>query len=181
MPTSYFTGKGDDGTTGVISGARISKSDTLISAIGDIDELNSSIGVAICEIEDESLKTGLKSVQNDLFVIGASLASSDKNDRREGFGGEAAILRLEARIREIAGKTPDLKKFVLPGGSRGSACLHMSRAIARRAERSVIVASGEHSIDRRIVAYLNRLSSYLFAAAVYLNHAKGIKESNPTY
>ncbi|MHB1830524.1 MAG: cob(I)yrinic acid a,c-diamide adenosyltransferase [Candidatus Micrarchaeaceae archaeon] len=181
MPTIYFTGKGDDGTTGVLSGVRISKSDRLIAAIGDIDELNSSIGVALSEIEDESLKDRLKSVQNDLFVIGADLASAGNKKIGEAPGKHEAVMRLESWITELSGKTPDLKKFVLPGGSRESSCLHMSRAIARRAERSVIAASKDHNIDRGIIAYLNRLSSYLFAAAVYLNHAKGIKESNPTY
>ena len=181
MVTAYFTGKGDDGTTGILSGVRVSKSDKLIAAIGDIDELNSSIGVALSEIEDESLKGGLRSIQNDLFVIGADLASADSKKAGKAPKKRTAILRLESGITELSGKTPDLKKFVLPGGSRGSSCLHMSRAVARRAERSVISASKDYKINREIIAYLNRLSSYLFAAAVYLNHAKGIKESNPTY
>jgi cob(I)alamin adenosyltransferase len=181
MGTVYFTGKGDDGTTGILSSRRVSKADRLIEAIGAIDELNSSIGVAMAYIQDNGIRDRLAAVQNDLFVLGANLASTNEKKIYEAQIRDDAVAMLEKAIAEIGSKTPQVKSFVLPGGDAGAAHLHESRSIARRAERAVISAAAEYKVDRGVIAYLNRLSSYLFAAALYVNHLKGVEESHPTY
>ena len=179
--TIYYTGKGDDGTTGMLSGKRVRKDDSIIEAIGDIDELNSAIGIAISELQDEGLKSHLRLVQNALFVIGANLASGDQVKISKAQLDPNMIVQLETSIKEVGSALPDLNRFVLPGGSRAAAQLHMARSIARRCERDVIAAKTGNSIDQGIVAYLNRLSSYLFAAALYANYKAGVTEKNPSY
>lgn len=181
MSTIYYTGKGDDGTTGILSDKRVRKDDVLIDAIGDIDELNSSIGVALADVDDETVKRQLRSIQNSLFVLGANLASTNEKKIEKAQIKPEAVSEIEAAIKEIGNKTPELKKFVLPGGSRAASDLHLARAVARRCERRVISAGKEYKVDKEAIAYLNRLSSYLFAAALYMNHSKGVAESNPTY
>ncbi len=181
MSTVYFTGKGDDGTTGLLSNTRVSKADSLIEAIGSLDELNSAIGAAIAHVDEPTVRSSLSAVQNDLFVLGANLASTNEKKIEEAQIRHEAVERLEAAISEIGKNTPQLKSFVLPGGDISAAQLHVARTVARRAERCVVRAASEHRVDREAVAYLNRLSSYLFAAAVYINNLKGVKEANPTY
>lgn len=182
MPTAWFTGRGDDGTTGILASKRVSKSDRLIEAIGSIDELNSSIGVALSVIKDGEVSGQLRRVQNDLFVLGANLAAGNERKIEEARLGHDAVARLEAGIAELGRSLPQLKEFVLPGGSAEGAQLHMARAIARRAERNVIAAGKDgYKVDAEVIAYLNRLSSYLFAAALYLNRSNGVEESHPTY
>lgn len=179
--TVYYTGRGDDGTTGILSGARISKSDVLLEAIGNLDELNSTIGVALAQVEDAKVRAQLVSIQNDLFVLGVNLSSADGRKIAKAQMNGEDVARLEAGIKELGGMMPDLKQFVLPGGCKAAAALHLARAVARRAERSVDGAAKAYKIDGNILAYLNRLSSYLFVAALYLNLSAGAKESHPTY
>lgn len=179
--TKYYTGRGDDGTTGIISGKRVSKADKLIEAIGDLDELNSAIGVAMSYIDDQIVVAGLRAVQNDIFVLGANLASTNEQKIDKAQIKPESLSRLEASIRDLGEKAPELKQFVLPGGSRASSHLHLARAMARRAERSVVAAGKEYKVDKAVMAYLNRLSSYLFVAAVYLNAKDKISESHPSY
>ena len=181
MSTVYFTGRGDDGTTGLLSSARVSKADSLIEAIGSLDELNSAIGVAMAHVDKVSVRSSLASVQNDLFVLGANLASTNEKKVVEAQIKHEAVERLEAAISQIGAGMPELKSFVLPGGDIGAAQLHVARAAARRAERCIVRAASERRIDGEVVAYLNRLSSFLFAAALYVNHCKGVAEANPTY
>lgn len=177
--STYYTGKGDEGSTGVLANTRLPKSDSLIEAIGSIDELNSSIGIALFYTHDNELRRELKLIQNDLFVIGVSLASfgnlSDKKLRDD------AIVRVESGIKRMDGKLPELKEFVIPGGSEASIHMHLARAIARRAERNIVTASQKHTIDRQVLAYMNRLSSFLFVAGLYLNFIDKIEEEHPTY
>ncbi len=179
--TRYFTGTGDNGTTGLCSPNRISKSDALIKAIGNVYELNCSIGVALEYVDDKTISKGLVAVQNDLFAVGASLASAD----RKGAGREQRmgkpLLRLESGIKKLGGRMPALNKFVLPGGSVECALLYLSGAVARRTEVSIIEARKEHAVDSSLISYMNRLSSYLFVVARYLNTSKGVKEKHPTY
>ncbi len=179
--TKYYTGRGDDGTTGILSGKRVSKSDKLIEAIGNLDELNSAIGVALSHIDDEVVAKELKSIQNDLFVLGANLASTNGEKADKAQIKQESLGELESSIKALGEKTPELKQFVLPGGSKASSHLHLARAIARRAERSVIAAGDDYKIDKVAIAYLNRLSSYLFAAALYLNFKNRAEESHPSY
>ena len=180
--SKYYTGRGDDGTTGILSGKRVSKADVLIEAIGNLDELNSAIGVALSHVDDDIVSSGLKFIQNDLFVLGANLASTNEDGKMKKVQiRQDALDRLEASIKVLSDKTPELKRFVLPGGSEASSHLHLARAIARRSERSVVAAGARYKVDKMAVAYLNRLSSYLFAAALYLNSKNEVEESHPSY
>ncbi len=179
--TKYYTGTGDDGTTGILADKRVSKADALMAAIGDIDELNSAIGLALSRIDDAAVSAQLRSVQNNLFILGANLASANGKKIDAAQINPKSLPELEVAIKALGDKMPELRQFVLPGGSEASAALHLARSVARRAERSAVAAGKSYNVDRGVIAYLNRLSSYLFAAALYLNHAKGIKESHPDY
>ncbi len=179
--TKYYTGKGDDGTTGILSSHRVRKTNALIEAIGDLDELNSAIGVALLYVNDKGVSKTLRSVQSDLFVLGANLASAEGQRIGKAQIKETALKGLEAGIAELDGKTPELKEFVLPGGSVASAHVHLARAVARRTERRVLAARSDYKIDAMAIAYLNRLSSYLFAAAMYLNAKEKVDELHPKY
>ncbi len=154
------------------------KSTALIGAIGDVDEANSAIGVAIAEIRGAALGatssafwliTLLERIQNDLFDLGADLATPEE------MPGEALrilpsqVARLEQEIDSFNDQLTPLTSFILPGGSRAAAAMHVARATVRRAERSAIRAAGTVPISADCVAYLNRLSDYLFVAARILN------------
>ncbi len=177
---AYYTGKGDKGTTGLLGAGRMAKSDPVFTAIGDVDELNSAIGVALYYTHNDRIRSGLREIQNDLFIIGASLASRKVKISKARLSGKA-VARLEGSIDEMDGQLPPLKRFVLPGGCEAAAHLHIARSIARRAERSMTGAGRNGRMDTNALAYMNRLSSYLFVAAIYLNYTEGIKESHPAY
>ena len=177
----YYTGKGDKGFSDTMGRGRLEKSDSIFAAIGDVDELNSAIGVALYYTHDDLVRSELKMIQNDLFIIGADIASLQDAKTEKTNLGNGAVERLEKVIDDMAKRIPELKKFVLPGGSEAAVHLHLARSVARRAERSVIVASEKHEIGPNLKSYMNRLSSYLFVAAIYLNYTEGIKESHPTY
>ncbi len=179
MASKYYTGTGDKGETGLLGGQRVAKSDGLIEAIGSVDELNGWIGLSLFYIRDETVRKVLRAVQNELFIIGAVLASPSKNDKATL--DDNAIIRLEEHIKRLGEKMPDLKQFVIPSGCEGAVHLHVARAVARRAERRIVEASAKRDLDRRLVAYINRLSSFLFVAALYLNFIDGIDEEHPTY
>ncbi len=178
--TKYYTGTGDKGDTSTLS-AKVPKSSSIIEAIGAVDELNSAIGVAYCKINDSGVKKELEAVQNDLFIIGAGLAGIGNENVKKAMINEGAVNRLEGSISELSKELPELKAFVIPGGSEAAASLHLARAIARRAERSIVRAADENKVADEAKAYLNRLSSYLFVASLYVNMKAGAKERNPTY
>lgn len=180
----FYTGAGDAGYSGLIGGSKLPKSGEIFEAIGDVDELNSAIGVAITNSTDEHLGDMLQSVQNKLFIIGAELASVAHGGARPAKSiGKESVTELERGIEELSSGLPELKKFVLPGGSVSGSYLHLARAVCRRAERSVIGAqnSNKSGINAEAVRYLNRLSSFLFVAALYINKKEGVEEQNPTY
>ena len=177
---AYYTRKGDDGTSGLLGEGRPFKSNPIFQAVGDVDELNSSIGVALYYTHDDIVRTRLKKIQNELFIIGANL-SSPKTKIKQAELGAKPVAELEGAIEDMGRRIPQLKKFVIPGGCEASAHLHLARSIARRAERSVVALSKKRGIDKGLMGYINRLSSYLFVAAMYLNYIEGVKESHPTY
>ena len=186
MASKYFTGTGDNGDTGLLGNVRVPKSDDLIEAIGSVDELNGWIGLSLFYIRDDSVRKILRVVQNELFVIGASLAMPGAEKISKARLDDNAIIRLEEGIRRFGGRMPDLKQFVIPGGCEGSVHLHLARAVARRSERAVVAAStkraaNSRAVEKRVIAYLNRLSSLLFVLALYLNFIEGIDEEHPTY
>jgi cob(I)alamin adenosyltransferase len=184
MPTRHYTGTGDDGTTGVMGKGRVRKDSIVIQASGDIDELNSAVGLAIAHTPDDYINRMLKGVQDKLFTIGAQVsASMEGGVQAKSKIGEDDLKLLESQIDEVGNTLPELRKFILPGGSMSSAYLHHARAVARRAERSVVALSNEKktNVEPVIKKYLNRLSSFLFVAARFMNKKEGIEESNPTY
>ena len=159
-----YTRTGDAGTTGLVDGSRVSKAEPLMAAIGDVDEANSAIGVAIAALHDGAPATTLTAIQNDLFDLGADLATP------AGLDGAlrivpAQVARLEAAIDALNADLAPLTSFVLPGGHPAAAALHLARAVTRRAERSAVAAGA----GVEVLAYLNRLSDYLFVAARWVN------------
>lgn len=161
---SIYTRTGDDGTTGLVDGSRVAKDDALMHAIGDVDEANSAIGVAIEALGDHDLGPPLKRIQNDLFDLGADIATP------AGIDGAlriipAQVARLEAEIDAMNEGLEPLKSFILPGGSPGAAALHLARSVTRRAERSAVAGAEIGDLNSHALAYLNRLSDWLFVAA----------------
>jgi len=171
-----YTKTGDDGTTGLVDGSRIAKNDPRMAAIGDVDELNSALGVAICEITDEALVQTLRIIQNDLFDLGADLATPAVD--RDDFAPSEMVLRvvpsqverLEKAIDAATAELDPLTSFILPGGAKAAAAIHLVRAVARRTERTCVAAGRDMSINPQALAYVNRLSDYLFVLGRALNN-----------
>jgi cob(I)alamin adenosyltransferase len=165
-----YTRTGDDGTTGLVDGSRVSKADPRMAAMGDVDEANSAIGVAIVALDGVEPAAALTRIQNDLFDLGADLATPG-----EDFAPSEMVLRivaaqvarLEREIDAMNALMPPLRSFILPGGSAAAASLHLARAITRRAERAAVAS--EAPLNPQALAYLNRLSDYLFVAARAVN------------
>jgi len=171
-----YTRTGDQGETGLADGSRIAKDSPLSQAIGDVDEANSAIGVALLAIEDPTVRAILASVQNELFDLGADLATpgDDFTPTDTTLRVVAAqIDRLERDIDRLNERLEALRSFILPGGAGGSADLHLARAIARRAERSAVAANRDRPLNPLALIYLNRLSDLLFVAARYVAASGG--------
>ncbi len=163
-----YTRTGDDGSTGLVDGSRVSKADPRMAAIGDVDEANSAIGMARAAIGMGGLSEMLARIQNDLFDLGADLATP------AGIAGALRILPaqvewLEQRIDHLNAALDPLTSFVLPAGERGAAALHFARAVVRRAERTAVAAAAQRTLSADALAYLNRLSDLLFVAARAMN------------
>ena len=169
--SKIYTKTGDKGTTGLISGERIAKDHVRIQAIGDVDEANATLGLAILHTDgDESIRTVLQHIQNDLFDLGADMAlpmSSDKSNALRIIEGQ--VHYLEDQIDKFNAHLRPLDSFVLPGGSLISAALHQSRAVVRRAERSLVKLNEKEDINPFAVQYINRLSDLLFVLARWGN------------
>jgi cob(I)alamin adenosyltransferase len=167
-----YTKTGDRGQTGLFGGARVSKADLRVATYGDVDELNSTLGLAIAEAAAaDALVPTLRRIQAELFVIGAELASNPDKDVKIGITliDEAQVEVLEREIDGFDAELPKLTTFVLPGGSKLAAFLHLARTVCRRAERSAVALDAHQSLRPEIIRYLNRLSDWLFTAARYAN------------
>lgn len=172
-----YTRTGDDGTTGLVDGSRTPKHSLRIAAIGDIDEANSAIGVAAAAMAQDSLAAVLFRIQNDLFDLGADLATPLGALGGADFEPSDMVLRivptqiawLEQQIDELNDRLEPLTSFILPGGSVAAAHTHLARAISRRAERSVTALAASEPVNPAAAAYVNRLSDYLFVLARVLN------------
>ena len=167
-----YTRTGDGGTTGLVDGSRVSKTDARMHAIGDVDETNSAIGVAITTLDDAELGAALARIQNDLFDLGADLATPGEDFTPTEMTLRivpAQVARLEAEIDAMNADGPPLRSFILPGGA--AAALHLARAIARRAERSAVAIDG--GVNPQALIYLNRLSDFLFVACRVVNLRAG--------
>lgn len=172
--TKIYTRTGDQGQSGLVDGARLSKADARFAAIGDVDEANAAIGLAISALaintmaDASGVRTCLQAVQNDLFDLGADLATPSDIDGALRLG-DTATRRLEVEIDRLSGVLGPLESFVLPGGSEAGARLHLARTQVRRAERTVIGLHEHHPLNPEILKYLNRLSDLLFQLARHLN------------
>lgn len=168
-----YTKTGDSGETGLRGGRRISKSDARVRAYGEIDELNSFIGLALSGLPLRrafaALRLSLETIQNELFVVGAIL-SAEKGDAKAGVLPETAVARLEEEIDRFEEDLPVLKRFILPGGTPQGAALHTARTVCRRAERA-LCELGTDGFPPITLRYINRLSDHLFTAARWANRS----------
>jgi cob(I)alamin adenosyltransferase len=174
-----YTKTGDTGETGLIDGSRVPKDHARVAAYGDVDELNAALGVVRTHAEDPALDALLAAVQRDLFALGAQLA--DPKERIAERKAKAAISAgrvraLERAIDRREAELPALRAFILPGGSRLGAFLHLARTVCRRAERSVVQLARGERVDPALIVYLNRLSDLLFVLARHASHRLGQPE-----
>lgn len=172
-----YTRTGDDGTTGLFGGGRVSKASARIECYGTVDELNSIIGLARslgCSTEGDRY---LNSLQNSLFVLGADLATPRHAKAFINRIEESHATELETWIDELDAQLEPLKTFVLPGGTQASSSIHLARTVCRRAERLCVAAHEEEDLGDAVVHFLNRLSDFLFMLARWENHAAGIPDT----
>lgn len=172
-----YTRKGDAGETALFGGTTTIKNNIRIHAYGTVDELNSTIGMVLSYSLSDIGNEILKQVQNDLFVVGATLATPDPGKSRISEVGQKEIDQLENWIDHLEEDLDPLKSFILPGGSGAGSTLHFSRTVCRRAERDTVELSQEESIPDAAIIYLNRLSDLLFVLARYENKQQEIKET----
>jgi len=173
-----YTRTGDTGETGLMGGPRVQKDNARIEAYGTIDELNAVLGLLHPEQFSDDLGQLLVSLQNDLFVVGAELATPQPEQHEIPSIGTADVQRLEAHIDRFEEELPPLKQFILPGGSRVGTTLHVARAVCRRAERRVVTLQEMVSseVSSSILIYLNRLGDLLFVLARFANQQAGQAE-----
>jgi cob(I)alamin adenosyltransferase len=171
-----YTRTGDGGETGLADGSRISKAHPRSQAVGDVDEANSALGVALLHIGDEAARQKLARIQNELFDLGADLATPGDDFAPSEMSlriVQEQIDRLESEIDEMNAELEPLRSFILPGGGNGSAYLHLARTIVRRAERRAVAATGEVALNPLALIYLNRLSDHLFVMARLIAKTEG--------
>ena len=174
-----YTKTGDKGETGLFDGTRVPKDATRVDAYGSVDELNAVLGGAVAFLEDAEIADILRQIQRDLFAVGARLA--DPRLGREGksdkdrFGADR-VTRLEEIIDRFEAELPPLRRFILPGGSRAGALLHLARTVCRRAERRIVTLAREIEIQPVVITYMNRLSDLLFVLARAANHRARAEE-----
>ena len=173
-----YTRRGDDGSTGLFGGPRVRKHDLRVSAYGDVDELNSALGVAREELPEGDLRSLLDSLQSELFTLGAELATPDAGAAPKEVPRITAqhVERLEREIDRLTGELPPMKNFILPGGSRAGAALHLCRTVCRRAERKAVELAESAPVPADAMSYLNRLSDLLFVMARAANLRAGGRE-----
>lgn len=174
-----YTRTGDAGETGLFGGGRVPKDHIRVEAYGSVDELSSSIGVAIAVLEDEEVRSRLETLQPDLFAIGAHLATPPVTRGKRPTLPPLPIERIEAMeswIDSADTELPPLRAFIMPGGSPAGAALHHARTVCRRAERRVISLAAVEPVEADLLRYLNRLSDLLFALARLVNKRADVPE-----
>lgn len=174
-----YTRTGDDGTTALFGGGRVSKFHPRIEAYGTVDETNSVIGLARSYLsrDAESAQSYLENIQADLFALGADLATPSESRARTVRLDTGAAERLERWIDALEADLPPIKQFILPGGSPAGATLHVARTTCRRAERLVVKAAEDDDLSPATAVYLNRLSDFLFVLARWVNRMDGAEEA----
>lgn len=166
--SKIYTRTGDQGTTGLGDGTRVSKDHARVEAFGTVDELNSVIGLLLTETLPADIHAALTDIQHDLFDLGGELCIPGRTRMQEG-----QITRLENILDSLNADLPMLKEFILPGGSRPAALAHLARTVCRRAERRTIALAKSESVPPASIKYLNRLSDLLFVMARALNRHAG--------
>jgi cob(I)alamin adenosyltransferase len=169
-----YTRTGDAGQTGLVDGSRVPKSDPRMAAIGDVDEANSAIGVALLAIDYPAHRDMLNRIQNEMFDLGADLATPGEDFTPNQMTLRIVarqVARLELEIDMMNDIMPALRSFILPGGHPAAAAVHFARAVVRRAERSAVAAAATVSLNPLALAYINRLSDHLFVLGRAINAA----------
>ena len=169
--SKIYTRTGDDGTTGMADGSRVSKDGSRMHAIGEVDELNSVIGVVINKCEENSVKENLITIQHDLFNLGGQLSMPDYS-----MINLARIGWLESTMDTMNETLDPLKEFILPGGAEAASFCHVARATCRRVERALVSLNEQEEIVSELLSYINRLSDWLFVASRFLNKVEGEAE-----
>jgi cob(I)alamin adenosyltransferase len=167
--SKIYTRTGDDGTTGMADGSRVAKDDLLVHAIGEVDELNSQLAVVSCHLPEVYL-VAIRSIQNNLFDVGAELTL------KQSLIEQDRVDLLEQSLDELNQALNPLKEFILPGGGLAASHCHVARAICRRAERSLVSLDQQEKLSSVLLAYVNRLSDYLFVLARAISKHEGIDE-----
>ncbi|MBZ0137735.1 MAG: cob(I)yrinic acid a,c-diamide adenosyltransferase [Planctomycetes bacterium] len=173
-----YTRTGDTGSTALFGGGRVPKHDLRVDAYGTVDELNSILGLALCEDGDSEIKKFMEPHQNELFALGAILADGKATGAVKP--NDLLIQSMEQQIDQFTGELPPLNNFILPGGTKLAATLHLARTVCRRAERAVSrIRAEQPKLGARIMpalVYLNRLSDWLFTVARLANHRAGVDD-----
>jgi cob(I)alamin adenosyltransferase len=167
-----YTRTGDGGTAGLVDGSRVSKSSLRMAAIGEVDEANAAIGVAIAALRRGEVPEMLLRIQNDLFDLGADVATPGEVEGALRIVAPQ-IERLEREIDAMNADLAPLTSFILPSGSEGSSALHLARTVVRRAERAAVALAEAEAVSPQLLAYLNRLSDHLFVAARFVASREG--------
>ncbi len=180
---TIYTRAGDKGDTGLLTGERVRKDHPRVEAMGAVDELNSSLGLALAFLEAGPVRDAVQDLQNDLFSLGADLALPAGKMSSKSFSriSAARVRHLEALIDATEARVGTQREFVLPGGTLGAAALHVARAVARRAERRLVSLAAKEEVNPQAVRYLNRLSTLLHVLALDVNRGAGVGEAHPTY
>ncbi len=168
-----YTKTGDLGETGLFGGPRVRKDAPRIEAYGTVDELNALLGLARAETLGGDFDQLLARIQNELFDLGAELATPDPQAKHTAIIGATHIADLEAAIDRYEAQLAPLKQFILPGGTRGAAIVHLARTVCRRAERRLVTLAASEPVSQTAIIYLNRLSDLLFVLARAINQAGG--------
>ena len=177
-PVKIYTKTGDGGETGLFGGMRVRKSDLRVAAYGEVDELNAALGLVRAGVEDLEIEAQLAHIQEELFCVGAELATPDDARARSAVPPvePSWTERLEEAIDAWQAELSPLRRFILPGGTRTAAALHLARCVCRRAERRAAALSAGAVVSPALLAYLNRLSDFLFVAARIANRRAGRTE-----
>ena len=168
--TKIYTRTGDSGETGTADGSRISKNHSLIHAQGDIDELNSLLGLLGSKLDNQQLINIIRKIQNDLFELGAEISLSQLRLPEEH------VAYLEHKLDSLNAELPALKEFILPGGGETASICHLARAVCRRAERNLVALEKERQSGGQTLAYINRLSDLLFVLARFITRESNEEE-----
>jgi cob(I)alamin adenosyltransferase len=175
-----YTKTGDTGNSGLFGGRRVPKNDARLEAYGTLDELNAQLGLLLCEKVAPQTRATVVWLQNTLFIAGADLATPFSVEEKTGKAqriSDEHIAKAETFIDAYEAELPELRNFILPGGTRAAALLHIARTVCRRAERVIVCAQQKDEINEKLLIFVNRISDLLFVLSRYENHSSGIADT----